>query len=109
MGEKKKKSFCYEFPRPSLTVDVVLVTSEKTPRVLLVRRKADPKTKSPGSPDAVEEVEHWRVVEGKALEAGDRVIVTGLQRVRDGTVVRPKPADFSVVTPPARPTAVAGK
>jgi 8-oxo-dGTP diphosphatase len=42
MGEKKKKSFCYEFPRPSLTVDVALVTQEKTPRVLLIRRKADP-------------------------------------------------------------------
>src|SRR5437763_3803268 len=41
---------------------------------VVIRRKADPKTKSPGSPDAVEEVEHWRVVEGKALEAGDRVI-----------------------------------
>jgi len=42
MGEKKKKSFCYEFPRPSLTVDVALVTQEKTPRVLLIRRKAEP-------------------------------------------------------------------
>jgi multidrug efflux system membrane fusion protein len=75
---------------------------------VVVRRKADPKLKSPGTPDVVEEVEHWRVVEGKALEAGDRVIVSGLQRVRDGTVVRPKPADFTVV-PPAAPTAVAGK
>jgi len=42
MGEKKKKSFCYEFPRPSLTVDMALLTQEKTPRVLLIRRKSDP-------------------------------------------------------------------
>jgi 8-oxo-dGTP diphosphatase len=42
MGEKKKKPFCYEYPRPSLTVDVALVTQENTPRVLLIRRKADP-------------------------------------------------------------------
>jgi 8-oxo-dGTP diphosphatase len=42
MAEKKKKAFCYEFPRPSVTVDVALVTQEKTPRVLLIRRKADP-------------------------------------------------------------------
>jgi 8-oxo-dGTP diphosphatase len=42
MGEKKKKAFCYEFPRPSVTVDVALVTREKTPRVLLIRRKAEP-------------------------------------------------------------------
>jgi multidrug efflux system membrane fusion protein len=62
-----------------------------------VRRKTDPKVKSPGSPDVVEEVEHWRVIEGKALQQGDRVIVSGLQRVRDGSVVRPKPADFQVV------------
>jgi multidrug efflux system membrane fusion protein len=64
-----------------------------------VRRKADPKVRSPGGPDVVEEVEHWRVIEGKALQPGDRVIVSGLQRVRDGSVVRPKPADFSLVTP----------
>jgi len=42
MGEKKKKSFCYGFPRPSLTVDVALVTQEKTAQVLLIRRKAEP-------------------------------------------------------------------
>src|SRR5262245_29460747 len=42
MGDKEKKSFCYEFPRPSVTVDVALVTQEETPRVLLVRREVDP-------------------------------------------------------------------
>jgi 8-oxo-dGTP diphosphatase len=38
----KKKAFTYPYPRPSLTVDVALVTREATPRVLLIRRKADP-------------------------------------------------------------------
>lgn len=42
MGEKKINRFCYEFPRPSLTVDVALVTREQSPRVLLIRRKAEP-------------------------------------------------------------------
>jgi len=42
MGDKEKKSFCYEFPRPSVTVDVALVTQEETPRVLLIRREVDP-------------------------------------------------------------------
>lgn len=37
-----KKTFSYPYPRPSLTVDVALVTREATPRVLLIRRKADP-------------------------------------------------------------------
>lgn len=36
------KKYCYEFPRPSLTVDLVLITTEKRPRVLLIKRKAKP-------------------------------------------------------------------
>jgi 8-oxo-dGTP diphosphatase len=32
----------YEFPRPALTVDVVAVTSEAVPQVLLIRRKQEP-------------------------------------------------------------------
>ena len=39
---ERKTSYCYPYPRPSLTVDVALVTREKTPRVLLIRRKAAP-------------------------------------------------------------------
>ena len=42
MGATKKKSFAYPYPRPSLTVDVALVTREARPRVLLIQRKADP-------------------------------------------------------------------
>lgn len=39
---KSKKAFSYPFPRPSLTVDIAVVTVEDIPRVLLIRRKADP-------------------------------------------------------------------
>ncbi|WP_066628523.1 NUDIX domain-containing protein [Labilibacter marinus] len=35
-------SFSYEYPRPAVTVDVILITQEKTPRVLLIQRKHDP-------------------------------------------------------------------
>jgi 8-oxo-dGTP diphosphatase len=38
----KKKPYCYEYPRPSVTVDVIIVTRERKPRVLLIRRKHDP-------------------------------------------------------------------
>jgi 8-oxo-dGTP diphosphatase len=38
----KKQTFTYPYPRPSLTVDIVLVTREASPRVLLIQRKADP-------------------------------------------------------------------
>ena len=37
-----KKQYCYEYPRPSVSVDIVLITKEARPRVLLIRRKKDP-------------------------------------------------------------------
>jgi 8-oxo-dGTP diphosphatase len=38
----RKKRFCYEYPRPAVTVDLVVVTRERKPRVLLIRRGHDP-------------------------------------------------------------------
>jgi 8-oxo-dGTP diphosphatase len=35
-------SFTYDYPRPAVTVDVIIVTREHRPRVLLVRRKHAP-------------------------------------------------------------------
>ena len=37
-----KKQYCYEYPRPMVTVDVVIVTREERPRILLIRRKHEP-------------------------------------------------------------------
>lgn len=37
-----KKKYTYDYPRPSVTVDMVIVTREKKPRVLLIRRKHPP-------------------------------------------------------------------
>ncbi len=42
MSKSRKQPYCYEYPRPSVTVDVVIVTRERKPRVLLIRRKHDP-------------------------------------------------------------------
>jgi len=42
VAERKKKTFSYPYPRPSLTVDIALVTVEPHPRVLLIQRKAEP-------------------------------------------------------------------
>ncbi|MBM4069920.1 MAG: NUDIX hydrolase [Planctomycetes bacterium] len=36
------KKYCYEFPRPAVTVDIVVLTSDVRPRVLLIRRKHAP-------------------------------------------------------------------
>lgn len=37
-----KLQFTYDFPRPSVTVDIVVVTRERRPRVLLICRKKSP-------------------------------------------------------------------
>jgi len=37
-----KQQFCYDYPRPSVTVDIVVVTKERRPRVLLIQRKRPP-------------------------------------------------------------------
>ena len=41
---KKPQFFCYEYPRPAVTVDIVVVTREPKRRVLLIRRKHEPFT-----------------------------------------------------------------
>lgn len=42
MAAPKPGKFRYDYPRPALTVDVVLTTRDARPRVLLIRRKSDP-------------------------------------------------------------------
>jgi 8-oxo-dGTP diphosphatase len=39
---KAKKKFTYDYPRPAVTVDIAIVSRERKPRVLLIRRKNDP-------------------------------------------------------------------
>jgi multidrug efflux pump subunit AcrA (membrane-fusion protein) len=48
------------------------------------------------------------VVVESGLAAGDRVVVEGLQKVRNGMVVKPVAASASVATPPPA-AAAAGK
>jgi 8-oxo-dGTP diphosphatase len=42
MTSTKAKKYTYDYPRPAVTVDTVIVTREPQPRVLLIRRKHDP-------------------------------------------------------------------
>lgn len=42
MADSKKNEFTYPYPRPSLTVDIAVITLEARPRVLLIQRKAEP-------------------------------------------------------------------
>src|SRR5436305_4241303 len=38
----KKRKYACDHPRPAVTVDIVVVTREKEPRVLLIRRRQPP-------------------------------------------------------------------
>jgi 8-oxo-dGTP diphosphatase len=42
MSKTRSGKYTYDYPRPAVTVDVVIVSLEKQPRVLLMRRKYDP-------------------------------------------------------------------
>ena len=35
-------SYTYKYPRPALTADVIVITKEETPRVLLIKRGGEP-------------------------------------------------------------------
>lgn len=36
------KKYCYDYPRPAVAVDMAIVTRERPPRILLIRRKHNP-------------------------------------------------------------------
>lgn len=42
MAGKLRHSHTYDYPRPALTADVVLIAGKDRPRVLLIQRKHDP-------------------------------------------------------------------
>jgi 8-oxo-dGTP diphosphatase len=42
MSSTHTKQFSYDYPRPALTVDIVVLTRETRPKVLLIRRKNNP-------------------------------------------------------------------
>jgi 8-oxo-dGTP diphosphatase len=39
---EQRQFFCYEYPRPSVTVDIVIVSRTQPRQVLLIRRKHEP-------------------------------------------------------------------
>lgn len=42
MSTNSGQKHTYDYPRPALTVDIVIATREARPRVLLIRRKSEP-------------------------------------------------------------------
>ena len=42
MDKSRARKFTYDHPRPAVTVDLVIVSQDDDPRILLIRRKNDP-------------------------------------------------------------------
>jgi 8-oxo-dGTP diphosphatase len=83
MSRKKKPRFTYDYPRPAVTVDTVVVSRERRPRVLLIRRKHDPfagKWAIPGG--FVDEGEPLEAAARRELREETGVAVAELEQVR---------------------------
>jgi 8-oxo-dGTP diphosphatase len=79
----KKKRHTYEYPRPALTVDIVLITQEKEPRVLLIRRKHDPFAGTWAFPGGfVDEGESLETAARRELREETGVEVAGLEQLQ---------------------------
>ncbi len=77
-----RQKVVYDYPRPALTVDVVLVTAEPLPRVLLIRRGGQPfkgKWALPGG--FVEENERLSDAAARELVEETGVIVKELEQL----------------------------
>ena len=72
MAAPKPGRFSYDYPRPALTVDVVLVSREDRPRVLLIKRKKDPFAGT------------W-ALPGGFVDAGERLVDAALRELREET------------------------
>jgi 8-oxo-dGTP diphosphatase len=78
-----KKPYCYAYPRPAVTVDIVVVTRENKPRVLLIRRKHEPfagKWALPGG--FVDEHESLEAAARRELLEETGVFVSRLQQLQ---------------------------
>jgi 8-oxo-dGTP diphosphatase len=42
MPSSRKQKYTYDYPRPAVTVDVVVASRDEIPRVLLIQRKGEP-------------------------------------------------------------------
>ena len=78
MPAKRVRKFTYEYPRPALTVDVVLATREPRPRVLLIRRKGEPFAGSWAIPGGFVE-ENERLADAARRELLEETSLSGVE------------------------------
>ena len=73
MPSHNRGRFSYDYPRPALTVDLVIATREALPRVLLIRRKNEPFAGSWAMPGGfVDENERLERRRPTGIRGGDR-------------------------------------
>jgi 8-oxo-dGTP diphosphatase len=75
MTAENRRQFSYDYPRPALTVDIVIATRETPSRVLLIRRLNDPFAGSWALPGGFVE-ENERLVDAACRELKEE---TGLE------------------------------
>jgi 8-oxo-dGTP diphosphatase len=79
---RKKSGFTYEYPRPALTVDIVLVSRSAEPEVLLIRRKHEPFAGCWAIPGALSmKASRWSRPPGRELREETGVEVDKLEQV----------------------------
>src|SRR5947209_8750612 len=79
----ESKNYCYEFPRPSVTVDIVLLSTEPRPRVLLIKRKAEPFASKWAFPGGfVDEGESLEAAAKRELKEETGLAVEGLEQLQ---------------------------
>lgn len=82
MPSPTRKKFQYDYARPALTVDAVLVTREAIPRVLLIQRKHDPFAGAWALPGGfVEEGEPLRTAALRELQEETGLVIDDLEQL----------------------------
>jgi 8-oxo-dGTP diphosphatase len=82
MPAQKRRRFSYDYPRPALTVDLVVMTRGARPRVLLIRRKSPPFAGSYSLPGGfVDENEPLETAARRELEEETGVSVAEIEQL----------------------------
>lgn len=97
MGSAKRAGYTYDYPRPALTADVVLLTREAEPRILLIQRQSEPFAGCWALPGGyVDEDETAEQAAIRELHEETGVIITHVEQVYTATTPGRDPRGWTV-------------